>query len=333
MVDHLLISEKYNHMKQIIAITGIILIIFGMFSCKNQDRDFPDFEYTSTYFPYQFPIRTLVLGDFYYDNTLDNEYKFLISATLGGVYENTETFTVNFAVDPTLTSNLYFNAAGTQPVIPLPASYYTLSDNGKIIIPGGKMSGSVTVQLTEAFFNDPLAIGNNYVIPLKISGATSDSVLQGRTTVANPDPRRAADWILMPKNYTLFGIKFVNEYSGKYLMKGKNVITRTVEDTLIETFTYRNKYVEKCEVVTVTTTGKDSVYYTNNIRITGTTPGAFKMRVGFDASGNGTIVKDTTSVFDVSGTARFVKNDDLPELRGHRGHQDSYRHGYTYLQG
>ncbi|MGV8094983.1 MAG: hypothetical protein AB2L24_24275 [Mangrovibacterium sp.] len=64
--------------KKIIAFGSIILFIAGLFSCQNEDWSFPDFDYTTTYFPYQYPVRTLVLGDYYFDNTNDNQHKFLI---------------------------------------------------------------------------------------------------------------------------------------------------------------------------------------------------------------------------------------------------------------
>ena len=62
---------------------SIIIVLFAtLFACKNQDVDFPDFDYTAAYFPRQYPVRTLVLGNDIYDNTNDNNHKFLISARL-----------------------------------------------------------------------------------------------------------------------------------------------------------------------------------------------------------------------------------------------------------
>ena len=42
-------------------------------SCYNKDKDFPGYEKgTTAYFAYQNPVRTLVLGNDIYDNSLDN---------------------------------------------------------------------------------------------------------------------------------------------------------------------------------------------------------------------------------------------------------------------
>ncbi len=86
----------------------ILLIILAVFSaCENQDWEFPDFDYSTVYFPYQSPVRTLVLGeDDLFDNSLDNEHKCLIMATMGGIYENKKDVTIDVVVDNSLCENL-----------------------------------------------------------------------------------------------------------------------------------------------------------------------------------------------------------------------------------
>ena len=296
-------------MKQIIAITGIILLSLGINSCKNEDWSFPDFDYTTTYFPYQFPVRTLVMGDYYFDNSMDKELKFLISVNSGGVYKNTENISVDFVVDPTLTDSLY-NSSGGAKMYALPTGYYTLSNTSKITIPSGQPYGSVEVQLTQSFLDDPLAIGVNYVIPLRITASTTDSVLEGSRLSPTPDLRIPGDWVIRPKNYTLFGIKFVNEYHGTYLLRGRSVVTNTADGTPIDTVTYRNKYVEKNPIVSVSTASKDAVLYENSIQMPPTSPGKFQMNMTFDASGNAVLTKTSEYATLVSGTGKFSKNTE-----------------------
>ncbi|MBO6253149.1 MAG: adhesin, partial [Bacteroidaceae bacterium] len=56
-------------------------------SCYNADKEFPDYEGgTTAYFAYQYPVRSLVLGNDIYDNSLDNAHKCRIWATMGGAY-------------------------------------------------------------------------------------------------------------------------------------------------------------------------------------------------------------------------------------------------------
>lgn len=295
-------------MKKILnKVAGSVLIVLVLFSCKNKEVVFPDFKYTSSYFPFQFPIRTLVLGDYIFDNSNDQKLKFVISVGMGGVYENKEDILVNFVIDESLTNNLYI---GNNKILPLPKAYYTLSNPSQFIIPKGQFHGGIEGQLTEAFLNDPKAVGHlgtSYVVPLRIVSATTDSVLVGKTTNATADPRIAGDWVTTPKNFTLYGINYVNEYHGRYLVRGASQVR--AGSNLIESNVYRTQFVETDAVVEVNTTGRRQVTYTNKVvREAASSPGNFVMNIIFDENGGGVISKAGNSPFNVTGSAKFVKN-------------------------
>lgn len=309
----------------------LFLTVLGIMSCSNEEWNFPDFDYTTTYFASQTPIRTLVLGDYEFDNTNDNQLKFVISANMGGVYTNNSDVKVQFAVDNTLVTKLnttYSSSLGT-PVLPLPVSYYTLSNNNEIIIPNGKFYGGVEVQLTQAFLDDPLAIGVNYVIPLRILSSTTDSVLQGFPLKANPDPRVASNWSIMPKDYTLYGIRFVNEFHGRYLMRGGSTVKFTSTGALVQTQVYRKKYVESDEVVIVKTSGKNKIIYGNSLRLSPTSPGKFEMQITVDDNGNCTIAQTAASAYPITGTGKYVKG--IEEWGGNK--QQAFYLNYQITQG
>src|SRR5690625_478056 len=179
--------------------TGILAVlisflVMGIYSCRNFEVIHPDFKYTSGYFPYQFPVRTLVLGDYIYDNSNDSVHKFIISVHMGGLYKNTKDRKFKIEVDDSLVDSLLFNQEGDT-IRAMPEKYYTLESNS-ITIPKGKQYGGVTVQLTDAFFNDPKAIILNYVVPLRlISSNDVDTILRGKTTIPSPDPRIVSDWV------------------------------------------------------------------------------------------------------------------------------------------
>lgn len=285
------------------------LLVSTFLSCQNQEIEFPDFDYTTTYYPFQYPVRTLILGDYYFDNENDKNLKFAISATIGGVYQNREDRIVDFVVDESIVENMYI---ANQRILPLPSRYYQLSDNSRIIIPKGEMSGSVYVQLTEDFLNDPNAIGPSgtvYVVPLRITGATTDSVLVGKAAVPDPDYRVSSDWDVAPKNFTLFGINYVNEYHGKFLLRG---VSRQYEgDNLKATSVYRTRDVETDRVIDVLTASRNAVTYTKDIaRAAGSSPGNFTMQITFGADGSATVTTDESSPFPVTGTAKFVKDSE-----------------------
>lgn len=297
-------------MKKIVKLLlCIVLLQTVLLSCENQDREFPDFAYTTTYFPYQYPVRTLVLGDYYFDNESDNDLKFAISATMGGVYENKEDRLIDFVIDESLVENMYI---GSQQLLPLPSQYYQLSHSSRIIIPKGKLAGSVYVQLTDEFFADPGAVGPTgtiYVVPLRITRSTTDSVLLGKAVVASPDYRNKDDWEVVPKNYTLFGINYVNEYHGNYLLRGKSVQGAIPGISVDTTIIYRTRDVETDRVVAVNTVARRTVTYTKEVaRKNDKSPGNFTMRITFDEGGKGSITTDPGSAFPVTGTANLVRD-------------------------
>lgn len=243
-------------MKKIVFL--LVLLIAGLTSCKNFDIDHPDYEYTSGYFPYQFPVRTLVLGDYIYDNENDNNHKFLISAGIGGVYSNEKDRTFNIQVDNSLCNGILFAAGGDQ-IKALPENYYSLSGN-KIIVPKGKMNGGIEVQLTDAFFNDPAAIKNTYVVPVRlVSSNDVDTILVGQSPNPSADPRIASQWLVAPKNFTMFAVKYINEYHGNYFRYGTSSV-KDMSGNVVENTNYNSeKYVENYPVLKLITSGRYQV--------------------------------------------------------------------------
>ena len=229
------------------------LALLMMTSCENQEVEFPDFEYTSVYFPYQYPVRTIVLGEDIYDNTLDNEQKIKIYATMGGAYENNQEVEIDIAVEEALTNNLYFDDGSA--VQAMPADYYSLARQG--ISLNGELQGGVEVQMSDAFFADESSISTTYVIPLRMTGvANADSILDGSALVADPVRPNAADWSVQPKDFVLYAVKFINPWDANYLRRGEDIITENGETT---TVVRHEEYVEDDEVVNLSTASLNSV--------------------------------------------------------------------------
>lgn len=286
----------------------IITLVVGLTACHNEENSFPDYSYTSAYFPYQYPVRTLVLGDYIYDNTNDNNHQFLISAAFGGVYSNNQDRVLDIKVDESLCNKVLFPSTDTMRL--MPSSYYTLSSTDKLIIPKGKFNGNIVVQLNEAFFNDPLAIKGNYVIPVRIIGATGvDSLLHGIPAVSNADCRVVAQWAVVPKDFTMFSVKYINPYHGKYLHRGKSLI-KNVANNLVEDSIYRHPYNVDDEIWSMVTSGKNQVKVQGSIKSL-----IFKGQVGlilnFDQNGNCTVTGEAGSAkYAITGTGKFADDAD-----------------------
>lgn len=283
----------------------ILMIVGGLSSCENFETDHPDFDYTSGFFPYQYPVRTLVLGDYIYDNTNDNDHKFLISVAMGGVYENKKDRVFNFQINEDLCEDVLFSANGDT-VRVMPQEYYTLSSTDKIVIPKGKFNGGVEVQLTDAFFEDTIAVQSGYVIPLVLTGSGDvDRILIGESPSQNADPRVAAQWTVLPKNFTMFAVKYVNEYHGNYFHYGKSVL-RDADNNVVEENTYEAKFVEQNPVAKLVTKARREVSFRTFLQLSDddVMPEAADMILTFEGD-NCTITAAKKSPYTITGTGVF----------------------------
>ena len=289
-------------------------ILLSILTACNKDWEFPDYKYTTVYFPYQSPVRTLVLGEDVFDNTLDNQKKIMIMATMGGVYENEKDVTIDFSVDNSLAQNLKFGTATGDNVIAMPANYYSFPKEMKITIPSGKLTGGVEVQLTDAFFADPRALKNTFVIPLKINSViNADSVLVGKSNVSSPDRRKAADWATAPKDYVLYAVKYINPYHGVYLRRGKDEVKGNGGNTALDTtLVYRKTFVEQDELSNIYTKSLTQDTLSLNTRNRGSSANVpFGLVLTFNTNGDIAVSTPSSASYSVTGTGKFVQKGDM----------------------
>ena len=255
-------------------------------SCHNKYRDFPDFEYQTVYFAYQYPVRTITLGEDVFDTELDNQYKCKIVAATGGVYSSKKDVHIGINVDRSLLGNGLLFRPGGDEVLAMPDNYFSLAGN-EIVIPKGELAGGVEVQLSDAFFADAKSIKNTYVIPLRMTNkGNADSVLAG-------------------KDFILYAIKYVNEWHGNYLRRGKDVVTGDLNTTI----TRHAAYVEDDQVNKLSTNSLTTldfpVVVKNKDGINVTCP----LRLNFNSNGECTITSNGAR-FTATGTGKFVKRGE-----------------------
>lgn len=281
-------------MKNITLVKSLIisLIVVLTSNCGNQEVDFPDYETQAVYFPIQYPIRTLVLGEDRLDNSIDLEHAFSIGVSIGGMYENGKNWTVDFEVDTTLITNVQGIdlANNLVNVKVLPENYYTISPASTMIIPIGSFSGKARVQLTNDFFNDPNACNFYYVLPLKIVDTNAPAILSGTPAsgVTNPNPHVSGDYLSQqnPKDFTLFAVKYINPWHGFFFHRGEQFRNGVLNKV------FHAEDLEKNTVTEIRTTGyKEALYYKMG-QFTGS---SYKSRLTFsdEVDGVGDIVVTT----------------------------------------
>ncbi|WP_276483427.1 DUF5627 domain-containing protein [Paraflavitalea pollutisoli] len=266
----------------------LLLPLLGLFvlSACNKEAEFPDFEFQTVYFAYQYPVRTITFGEDVFNTDLDNQGKCQIVAATGGVYYSKKDINIPIVVDPSLLGNGMLFGAGKDDVLAMPTNYFQLSANSIVIKKGG-LTGAVDVQLTEAFFNDPKAIKNTYVIPVRMTD------------------KAAADSILFGKGFVLYAIKYVNDWHGNYLRRGKDVITGSVNSTIVR----HKQYVEDDEVNKLSTRARKEIEFPvvykdkNGINVNCT------LLLRFDDAGKCTVTSGTANV-TATGSGQFVKKGE-----------------------
>ena len=200
----------------------VLLLAVAMGSCY--EDYITDFDYDGIYFPYQTDVRTFVVGE---------GMKIEVGATLGGVRENTRDRIVTFSIDNSLVNAAALTAmkggapyikdavAPVTTLLPVPASYYTLSNNNTMVIKSGLHMGSVVMKIDSAkFLADPNSLYANYAIPFNMLTADADTILASRRTA-------------------VIGLKYENMLFGKYWHGGvtteKDAAGNTVSTTLYYT--------------------------------------------------------------------------------------------------
>jgi hypothetical protein len=310
------------------AVLGVFALSFA--SCYNSDRDFPDYEDgTTAYFAYQFPVRSLVLGNDIYDNTLDNEHKCQIWATMGGAYGGRNA-TVNFVVDESLCDNLWFVDAGgnpSTPVLPMPQEYYTLSSNS--ISYNGEPRGYVEVQFTDAFFNDPKAIENTYVIPLLMTSAKGiDHILTGTPHVGfDPVRTNLDEWNILAKDYVLYCVKYMNPWQAKYIRRGVDRVTEggTTTEVVRKDFSLVNTDLERYtenpvnqndEVCGITTKNMTQAIFPVSFKTSGA---SISCNLILTFNGNQCTISTDDENVTATGSGEFIaKGTERPEYKDYQ---------------
>ena len=204
-------------MKKILA---LLILSFAMVSCYNDYVK--DFNLNTIYFPYQVDVRTFVVGE---------GMKIEIGAALGGVMENTKDRNVDFTIDNSLITPECLTAmkvgatyiknavAAVTTLAPLPSNYYSLSNNSNLVIKAGQHMGSIVMKAdSAAFLADASTINAAYAIPLYITRADADSILE-------------------LKRFVVIGLKYENMLFGNYWHGGVTII-KDASGNAIDTISY-----------------------------------------------------------------------------------------------
>jgi hypothetical protein len=199
-------NKKINRVKKYLA---MLFMATALTSCY---EDYViDFDYNAVSIPLQFDVRTFVVGE---------GMKFDFGVEIGGIRENSHDRIVTYQIDNSLItpaalariqggpSYMSSVSAGVTTLLPLPANYYTLTNNSQMVIKRGEHQGKITVRPdSAAFLSDPATLIPNYAIGIRLLEADADSIIEGKRT-------------------QVIGVKFENMLFGNYWHGGAALVNR-----------------------------------------------------------------------------------------------------------
>lgn len=299
-------------MKHKFSIPASIATLVLLAACENGDNEFPDFDSQTVYFANQYAMRTIELGtDEFVDLTADNNHDVSIVAAWGGGYSNKKNVLIDYAVDPSIVDVFYFKDSD-QLVEVMPTEYYTIEEK-QINIPAGKSMGGITVHMTDKFFADEKSVGQCYVIPVRMTEVFgADKIITGTPTEENPVLTNDAHWSVQPKNFILYGVKFVNQWHGQYLRRG---VDNASIDGQRSSIVRHSEYVENDEVVNLSTAAFKEDILPVTVKDASGNDHAIEMLLTF-ADDNSCTLSSASDDAAVAGTGRFVSKGEKKSLGG-----------------
>lgn len=256
----------------------ISLCVAFFFSCEKYEDFTSDFDYTSVYFAYQNPVRTV------YANNLEIE----VGVVLGGKRMNDKDETVAYRIAPELLTNK--SIVGNNNFIMLPTDYFTLSSPDQFIIPKGEFLGKTKLVLNaDKFLNDPLATSNTYAVPLLITTTSLDSIIVGENNATR-------------KDYSIVVIKYVHNLHGVYYHRGQRTKYDKNTDSLIDVYRYVTEEQEEefiQNIVWDMFTVDNQTLRTNGVgEKTTSSDGKYAMEITVDSDNNVSITNTSQSLID-----------------------------------
>lgn len=264
-------------MRIIKYISAFVLTAMMLTSCYEDYVE--DFDYTSTVFGSQKPLRTVVA---------DDDMTFQVGASLGGMRVDDGSHSVSFMVDTSLMSELAEASAYTL----LPSAYYELSNDAEFDIVKDHMR-VVNVTLTDAFAADSDAVNETYALPLRITSASVDSIhglYSADSTVGILDD-------LGNKDITLLVVKYISPYSGYYYSKGVQY-ELAGDGSYVDTLNYSDESLSQNDAIYLTTIVRNVV---ETSRIGGNLPGGLE----FTMNADGSVTVASADVTIDSGTVTY----------------------------
>lgn len=250
-----------------------------------------DYEYSSTYFASQNPLRTVIA---------DRDMSMKIGVAIGGKREVNTSDWAEFEIDLSLLE-------GTGLTL-LPPEYYTLSDPNTFRVSKSSLAvADVTICFTDAFYADENSTKVYYALPFRITNSSLDEVLEGKET-------------------SIVAVKYISTYHGTYYVKGKLKELNTAGE-VVDTKIYEHKDLSQNITRGISTLSKNElvregvadypIVSTENVKMTmqpDRTVIVETLDGGLEITDGSGIFDDTKERLEISLKYRFKKDSKQYEV-------------------
>ena len=266
-------------MKTLKILFALILVVC-MTSCY--EEYVADYEHSSTGFAIEKPLRTVIA---------DRDMEIFVGASIGGKRKVDMSDWVTFEVMSDYVVPATYEL--------LPDNYYTFSDPNTMRVRKSNLPvADVGIKFTDAFYNDAKALSKHYLLPLRITDSSLDSIYRAETIVA---------------------IKFISTFHGTYYIKGK-LEELDASDNVVDTKTYNNKDLIKNYTCDLQTTARNIL---NKPQVSMTNPTVISERIQLtfnidnnkDKIYNVTIQQGTGGGSITDGSGTYYGNKEQPEIQ------------------
>lgn len=259
----------------------LLMVLFtGLVLSSCYDDYVEDFDYSTVGFAMAKPYRTVIA---------DRDMELRLGVSIGGKRAVDMNDWATFKID---------TASVPSGKTLLPRDYFTLSDSTTMRVHKSNLPvADIGIRFTDAFYADAASISGKYVLPLRITGSSLDSVYQDSTVVC---------------------FKYISTFHGTYYVKGKLIELDAPAGNEIDTVVYEDKDLIKNLTRDVSTLDRHTVVRAGVGNFTVAGNEKVQMKIVPDGNASKTYsIEVTTAPSGIAisnGSGMYYGNKDNPEI-------------------
>jgi len=257
-----------------------ILLLSGISVSSCYDDYVADYDYSTVGFAMTKPYRTVIA---------DRDMEIRVGVSIGGKRAVDMNDWATFKID-----------SASVPVgkTLIPRAYFLMSDSTTMKVHKSNLPvADISLTFTDAFYADPLSITGKYVLPLRITGSSLDSVYRDSTIIC---------------------FKYISTFHGTYYVKGNLYELDVPGGNAIDTINYENKDLIKNITRDISTIDRHTLLRPGLANFTATATEKVQLKIvptdNADKTYSIEVTTATGGVVITNGSGTYYGNKTNPEM-------------------